>query len=109
MVAELSEQGKRSDPTRYFPIFRYESKARGTERPKGDGITDHATIKPLKLMDWIVQLIAAPGQVILDPFAGSGTTIEAGLRNGNRMIGIDKDPANVASIDFRINRAEQAA
>ena len=60
-------------------------------------------------MDWVVQLVAAPGQVILDLFAGSGTTIEAGLRNGNRMIGIDSNPANVASIGFRINRTEQAA
>jgi DNA modification methylase len=107
-VAELGEQGKRSDPTRYFPIFRYESKARGAERPSGAGVTDHSTIKPLKLMDWIVQLIAAPGQVVLDIFAGSGTTVEACIRNGVRVIGIDLDEANVPAIAERIARAEAA-
>ena len=105
MVSDLEVQGKRSNPTRYFPIFRYESKARGAERPSGEGITDHATIKPIKLMDWLVQLVAAPGQVVLDIFAGSGTTVEACIRNGVRVIGIDKDPVNVASIQFRIDRA----
>jgi DNA modification methylase len=105
-VQELSAQGKRSDPTRYFPTFRYESKARGAERPAGDGITDHSTIKPIKLMDWIVKLIAAPGQVVLDPFAGSGTTIEACIQNGVRVIGIDFDAVNKPAITARINRAE---
>jgi DNA modification methylase len=106
MVADLAVQGKRSDPTRYFPIFRYESKARGAERPSGIGVTDHSTIKPLKLMDWIVQLVAAPGQVVLDLFAGSGTTGEACIRNGVRFIGIDQDPLNVPAIAQRVARAK---
>jgi DNA modification methylase len=104
-VAELSVQGKRSDPTRYFPIFRYESKARGAERPSGAGVSDHSTIKPLKLMDWVVSLVAAPGQVVLDLFAGSGTTIESCIRNGVRVIAIDKDAVNIPAMAERVARA----
>lgn len=110
MIADLNTMGKpyTGDKSRYYSVFRYESKARGAERPSGPGVRDHATTKPLKLMDWLVQLIAAPGQVILDPFLGSGTTAEACIRNGVRVIGIEMDPANLPAIEFRIDRANAA-
>src|SRR5262249_40694742 len=48
----------------------------------------HQTVKPLALMGRLVT-IAAPSGLIVDPFAGSGTTCIAALRQGRRVIGIE--------------------
>lgn len=49
----------------------------------------HPTAKPLAMVgDW-VRLFTNPGDVILDPFAGSGTTLRASLDNGRRAIGVE--------------------
>lgn len=51
----------------------------------------HPTPKPLPLMLELLQDFTLPGEVILDPFCGSGTTGVAALRLGRRFIGIEKD------------------
>jgi site-specific DNA-methyltransferase (adenine-specific) len=51
----------------------------------------HPTVKPLDLMCWLVRLVTPPGGLVLDPFAGSGTTIIAALRQGFRGIGIERE------------------
>ena len=51
----------------------------------------HETQKPLDLMLRLVELFTDPGEIILDPFCGSGTTGVAALRLGRRFIGIEKD------------------
>lgn len=53
---------------------------------------EHPTTKPLPLMLELVELFTDPGEVVLDPFAGSGTTGVACLRSGRRFIGIERDP-----------------
>src|SRR5699024_10564833 len=58
--------------------FFYTAKAPKRERPNVDGI-QHPTVKPLAIMRWLIRLITPPGGTVLDPFAGSGTTIEAAL------------------------------
>lgn len=57
--------------------------------PSGDA-KSHIAQKPLEVMDWLLQVVR-PGSVILDPFMGSGTTLEAAKRAGFRAIGIDVD------------------
>ena len=52
--------------------------------------TGYDTQKPLALLDRIVKCASRPGDWVLDPFAGSGTTLEAAARNGRRFIGIDR-------------------
>jgi site-specific DNA-methyltransferase (adenine-specific) len=52
----------------------------------------HPTQKPLALMRELVRDFTKPGEVILDPFAGSGTTGAACLALGRRFIGIEQDP-----------------
>jgi DNA modification methylase len=50
----------------------------------------HPTVKPTSLMEWLIKLVARPGEVVLDPFAGSGSTLKACARIGRHGIGIEK-------------------
>jgi site-specific DNA-methyltransferase (adenine-specific) len=67
---------------------------------------DHPTTKPRSLMVELVSLFTDPGETILDPFAGSGTTGVAALRLGRKFIGIEKDPKYFALCVDRL-RAEE--
>lgn len=60
--------------------------------------TGYDTQKPMALLERIVKCSARKGQWVLDPFAGSSTTLEAAWRNGRRFIGIDRCPmtSNIA-------------
>ena len=49
----------------------------------------HPTQKPLELLDRIILSASSPSEVVLDPFAGSGTTGLAALRRGRRFIGLE--------------------
>ena len=42
-------------------------------------------------MEWLVTLITPPGGVVLDPFAGSGTTLQAAINKGFTPIGLEED------------------
>ena len=95
-----SEKGTQS-----FPFFRYEQKASTAERPRVAGLT-HETVRPLALMRWLVQLATAPGGIILDPFAGSGTTMEASLAEGRDVIGIEREARYLPLIRLRLQRRE---
>lgn len=52
----------------------------------------HPTQKPLTLMSALVGLVTAPGQIVLDPFAGSATTLVAAKRQGRRYLGYEINP-----------------
>lgn len=56
----------------------------------------HPTQKPLELMDRIVRLFTNPGDVIVDPFAGSGTTLIAAKNAGRDYIGCDLEESYVS-------------
>jgi site-specific DNA-methyltransferase (adenine-specific) len=60
---------------------------------RGEQRSEHPTQKPLNLMLDLVTDFTDPGDLICDPFAGSGTTGVACLRLGRRFIGWEKDPA----------------
>lgn len=49
----------------------------------------HPTQKPVALMEWLIKTYSNSGDVVLDPFMGSGSTGVASLRNGRRFIGIE--------------------
>ena len=86
-----------------FPIFRYEHKAPGSERPRAFGVS-HSTVKPLSLMRWLVRLLTPRGGLVLEPFAGSGATVEAALEEEMRVVAIEKDVSFVPLIASRIDR-----
>jgi site-specific DNA-methyltransferase (adenine-specific) len=52
----------------------------------------HPTVKPLELMRYLVALVTPPGGVVLDPFAGSGTTGIAALLEDRPFLGIEREP-----------------
>ena len=61
------------------------------------------TVKPVALMGWLCRLVAGqPGSLILDPFAGSGTTGIAALREGFRFLGMELDPEYIEIAEARI-------
>lgn len=52
----------------------------------------HPTVKSIELMRWLVRLVAPrPGSLVLDPFAGSGTTGIAAIAEGMRFLGFERD------------------
>jgi len=86
-----------------FPVFHYDGKAPQSERPKAFGVA-HATVKPLSLMRWLVHLVTPRRGVVLEPFAGSGSTIEAALLDGFRVIAVEKDESFLPLIRARLDR-----
>jgi site-specific DNA-methyltransferase (adenine-specific) len=68
----------------------------------------HPTQKPLALLGRVVAASAAPGDLVLDPFSGSGTTGVAALRAGCRFLGIERDPAYVDLSARRLFASETA-
>ena len=66
---------------------------------------DHPTQKPVSLMTHIIGLITDPGDTILDPFMGSGTTGVSCIQVGREFIGIEIDPAYYAIAKHRIDEA----
>jgi len=68
----------------------------------------HIAQKPLKLMELLVSLVTIEGQVILDPFMGSGTTCLAAKRLNRHYIGIDIDPQSVRTANERLDLPVQS-
>jgi site-specific DNA-methyltransferase (adenine-specific) len=62
----------------------------------------HPTVKPGALMRWLVRLVTQPGGIVLDPFAGSGTTGAAALAEGRNAILIEREPEHIADIRRRL-------
>jgi hypothetical protein len=75
------DSGTSPGASRFFPTFRYEAKAPDWERPRVNGVA-HPTVKPLDLIRWLCRLVTPPSGLVLDMFAGSGTTGEAALMEG---------------------------
>jgi site-specific DNA-methyltransferase (adenine-specific) len=68
--------------------------------------TDHPTQKPEKLLAKIILASTRPGDVVLDPFLGSGTTSVTAKKLGRRYIGIEQDRVYCCLAEKRLNIAE---
>lgn len=84
---EMKEEngGKQMRSVWRFAICNGDARKKG-----GDGKKLHSTEKPLPLLERIVQACTKPGDLVIDPFAGTGTTGEAALRNGRRYLLIEQ-------------------
>lgn len=78
--------------------------AAGKERQAGGG---HIAQKPVKLMEHFVRLLSNPGEVVLDPFMGTGTTGVAALRLGRDFIGVERDEKYFAVSKTRLDACEE--
>lgn len=70
----------------------------GFSRPTGQPerqiqpqVNYHPTVKPTDLMAWLIRLVTPPGGIVLDPFAGSGSTLVAAKREWFQYIGIERE------------------
>jgi len=62
----------------------------------------HPTVKPLSLMRYLCRLVTPPNGIVLDPFAGSGSTCVAADQEGFRYIGIELDPEYCRIAECRV-------
>lgn len=98
------EQGA---PDHVWPVFRYQPKAPTSERPKAGGV-QHVTVKPLELMRYLIRLVVRPGALILEPFAGSGTTLQAAAIENVRAVGCELDDRYIPLIKERFKQGIEA-
>jgi site-specific DNA-methyltransferase (adenine-specific) len=107
---------KASKSEREEGLVGMEKKVRSNARPDSpmdskwadhDSITSHQnhhpTVKPLALMKYLVTMFSREGQIVIDPFAGSGTTLIACERLNRKYIGIDSNEDYVEIAKRRIN------
>lgn len=93
------EYGDRGGPSRFF----YTAKASRRERTAGGRVENtHPTVKPVELMRWLVRLVCPPGGVVLDPFAGSGTTGVACRAEGVRCVLVEREAEYLPIIAGRL-------
>lgn len=95
------------DPIADVAPFRYVPKPSKKERNADGTVTNgHPTVKPVNLLRWLVRLVTPPGGVVLDPFAGSGTTLVAAVLEGFDSIGVELTDDYLPIIEGRIEWAE---
>lgn len=129
----LTGIGDEGGASRFFPTFRYCAKPSRSEKEAGlealedrtfhrvnpGGLehdprwapqrrkNDHATVKPIALMQWLITLICPEGGQVLDPFLGSGTTGAAAAALGFGFYGCDLSPEYVEIAQARIAHWER--
>jgi len=62
----------------------------------------HPTVYPLEMIERIIKMSSNPGDIILDPFVGSGTSLVAALKHGRNAIGFELDMNYVEEIERRL-------
>ena len=72
------------------------------EKPKRSHFNGHLTVKPVALVEHLIRLFSVTGQVVLDPFLGSGTTAVAAMRQGRACIGIEINGESVRIANRRV-------
>ncbi len=80
----------------------------GSGRTSNGRANHHPTVKPIALMRWLCRLVTPPGGLIVDPFAGSGSTGCAAVQEGFRFVGCELDPEYVEIARARIAHWEAA-
>jgi len=68
---------------------------------------NHSAVFPLELPTWFIKLFTQAGDVVLDPFLGSGTTAVAAIQQGRQYIGIEMNPDYCQLAEERIAEVGQ--
>jgi hypothetical protein len=120
--------------SRFFKSILYYPKASKSERnagldviedknkrPQGEAFGDgsaitehserkgnfHPTVKPIALMEYLIKMVTPKGGIVLDPFAGSGSTLIAAKQNGFKYIGIELTEEYIPIIKARLSSIRQ--
>lgn len=91
-----------ADAARFF----YCAKTNKTERNAG-GANHHPTVKPIALMRYLIRMVTPPNGTVLDPFAGSGTTLAAAIMEGCNSIGCELTAEYLPIIEGRVQWAHE--
>lgn len=93
-ISELPENIQKTFPVIVVPKASTAEKNKYCENK-------HQTVKPLKLMSYLITMGSREGDLILDPYCGSGTTLEAANLLGRRFVGCELDEAHRELIEAR--------
>lgn len=88
-----------------LPFLRVPKPTKQEKTLESGDRNDHPTVKPLTLMSYLITLASRPGDVVLDPYAGSGTTCVAAKMLGRHFIGIEREPDYAAIARDRVASA----
>lgn len=69
---------------------------------------NHSAVFPVELPKWFIRLFTQPGDVVLDPFSGSGTTAVAAIQLARKFVGVDLSPEYVEMARARIAETQIA-
>ena len=130
---QVTNQASEGNASRFFKGIIYNPKASKSERNRGcegleakenagsyefrvDGSLDgkpteaksnfHPTVKPIALMEYLIKMVTPKGGVVLDPFAGSGSTLVAAKQNGFDFIGIEITEEYIPIIEARLEAVQ---
>lgn len=105
-IKTLDEQS--GGASRFFKTFNPESNGslfmycpKASKKDRGE-FNNHATVKNTRLMEYLIRLITPAGGTVIDPFAGSGSTLVAAKRGGWKYVGIELDPHHVEIANRRL-------
>lgn len=73
---------------------------------KAPAHNNHPTVKPIALMEYLIKLVSREGALVLDPFAGSGSTLIACKKLGRNYIGCELDPEYIKIAEARIKAVQ---
>lgn len=96
VAAEMLDEQSGDNVSRFFYV------AKASKRERGEGNV-HPTVKPVKLMEYLIKLITPPDGIVLDPFMGSGTTGVAAKNLDFDFIGCEMSNEYMEIADKRIN------
>lgn len=130
IMEDLGYEDGGGSALRFFKSIIYQAKASKSERNKGcEGLEEkelkgmnasprethgevrdvsfhknnHPTVKPIALMEYLIKMVTPKGGIVLDPFAGSGSTLVAAKQNGFQYIGIELEPEYIKIAKARLD------
>jgi hypothetical protein len=109
---DYAREASEGTADRFFPCFRYEPKPRGALRDAflPDGVeNENPAAKQPQLGAWFAGLMTAPGDAVLDLYAGWGGISVGALLAGRRVVAVERDPRSAEMIAARLAAAEEAA
>ncbi len=101
---------KPSDTDRDFGLDQFESELRRKALFSGNDLdikNIHPTVKPISLMRHLVRLVSRPGDIILDCYAGSGSTLVSAILEGRKCVGMEIDSNYFSIAQARTLRTQE--